>query len=297
MVQRPLILLVAGAALIACYDPSFKEGIACGRDGACPAGQRCGDDVRCHSSLVTDAPQAPPGSGAADATLLDVSPAPSDALMPDAAAVGCQSNTDCQPSTACEESGTCNLATHTCMFITRNCSFLNDECNEGVCNPVAGCIKRPVVNGIDCAGGTTCTGFGPCNYSDVCAENATQSRSCTDHKCQGGTCVPNVRDEIQGCARTTGGMPCGTNFRNCGPCSGSSNEGCAPDGQQACTCDNMACSSGACTIASTTSCLRTGCAVIPEGITCHRDTGDCSPGDRLTCCAGGQCARPCGCSV
>jgi hypothetical protein len=70
-----MTLLAAG-----CYSPTVANGVACGPDGACPAGQEC-DDVsgRCYRgpAPVVDAADPGPSDAAPDAE--------ADAPLPDAA--------------------------------------------------------------------------------------------------------------------------------------------------------------------------------------------------------------------
>lgn len=58
-------------------------------------------------------------------------------------------------------------------------------------------------------GGTDCTSYGACDYTDACDPMANQTRTCTDYACQGGSCVGNARTESQGCGRVTEGTSCG----------------------------------------------------------------------------------------
>src|SRR5215831_12732209 len=133
--RRPIffaLVLIAG-----CYNPKFKDQIACGTNGECPPGRMCGADLICHAGSPEDAASH---DGAIDAALHD---AANDA-MPDAPPVACTSNVDCQnPPDACSVNGVCDPTQHVCMFQRRDCSALTDECNTGTCNTQTGCVKTP----------------------------------------------------------------------------------------------------------------------------------------------------------
>lgn len=220
---------------------------------------------------------------------------PGDALVPDAAPVSCQSNDDCQqPPDVCSLPGTCNLGTHICVFGAVDCAAMTDGCNDGVCNPSVGCVKRPAREASDCGSGTTCTPFGSCDYTDVCDSSAVQSRVCSDNKCQSGTCTNSSRVEMLPCTRNTAGMPCGTTvFNNCSLCTGSSENGCASDGSQTCTCVAQICISDVCQ-PSTSTCQH-ACAQLDDGYICAIDPDSCGNGDLRLCCNVGFCGQPCGC--
>jgi hypothetical protein len=282
-----LLAVVAG-----CYNPRFREDLACGPDGECPEGQACGPDSRCHppGSFPIDAPQG----------MLDAFQTTPDTSLPpiDAVPVGCQSNADCQnPPDACASPGTCNLTTGVCAFGAVDCSHLNDSCNAGTCDVAAGgCVKRPVPNGMTC-GQDACGPFGDCviDTGDVCDSTGAVSRSCTRFTCQAGMCTSNGYVDTQPCSIPTDGRPCGqSSVTNCGACSGSSEAGCAFDGQQTCTCTDRACMNDTCQ-ATSSSCIQTGCAVLSEGTLCNIFSNQCFPGDLFICCVAGTCGAPCGC--
>ena len=66
--------LLALLALAACFDPRYREGLACSDAGTCPPGQMCGGDSRCHSGSVD---LATPDDLAADLAIdlgLDLAP-------------------------------------------------------------------------------------------------------------------------------------------------------------------------------------------------------------------------------
>lgn len=282
LLRLAFVVTVAAAAASGCYNPSYKPGIACGAGDTCPSGLVCVGSI-CISPERIDAPQAPADSAVADAAL------------PDAAPVGCQGDGDClQPPDACSTPGTCNLGSHTCVFGTVDCMAMTDGCNDGVCNPAVGCVKQPAREGIDCGSGTTCTPFGACDYTGVCDSSAVQSRICSDNTCHAGTCANTSRVDMLPCSRNTAGTSCGTPiFTNCGVCTGSSENGCASDGHQTCTCIDMICVNDTCQTQSAS--CETNCSQRNDGELCAIDPDSCGIGDLELCCSGGTCGQPCGC--
>jgi hypothetical protein len=67
---------------------------------------------------------------------------------------------------------------------------------------------RGSTDGASCAA-TTCDAWSVCNYVGTCDEDATQSRTCTDYVCGGGTCNGSIRGETQDCYRDRTGVTCG----------------------------------------------------------------------------------------
>lgn len=242
-------LLIVALIATGCYDPTFQNGIACDPSGACPSGQICGSDNKCHlpGAVIPDAPpgdiidaavDAPPGG-------LDIDAAP----MIDAAPVGCSGDADCQTAPNCYTAGTCNLDTHECTFPPLDCSSQNDQCNQGVCDTASGqCVKSPANAGFACGAGTSCPNpFGACGGSEgVCDATGVQSRTCTEFKCQAGACQPNDFTQSQSCDLSPPAS-CGatTGPTSCGACGGFSGV-CGEHGTQTCTCTDMLCMNDAC---------------------------------------------------
>lgn len=81
----------------------------------------------------------------------------------------------------------------------------------------------------DACGSGGCTGYGACDYADVCDTMAMQSRTCTDLLCGGGVCGSVFRTETQGCNRVTTGMPCGSTCMGTCNASGSCSASCGMD--------------------------------------------------------------------
>ncbi len=232
---------LALVVLTACYDPDYRDGIACGPGGSCPSGSICADDGTCRR-----------GGGAQDndaATFADAGGDPGDAGEPDAAPVDCDGDEDCQsPPTACLLAGSCDLDSNTCRFPSVDCSSLDGECTQGVCEPSSGeCVAQAANQDQSCGAGEVCEPFGACiPGGDVCAETGTQSRNCVVNTCQAGTCVASSETETAACSLDTDGDTCGApTVTDCGACSYST--ACDELGSQTCTCSTFSCAGGTCT--------------------------------------------------
>jgi hypothetical protein len=71
-----------------------------------------------------------------------------------------------------------------------------------------GC-SRGSTDGTPC-GATSCGGWGACGgFTTTCDEEGTESRTCTDYACGGGTCNGTDRTETQTCYRDQFGVSCG----------------------------------------------------------------------------------------
>lgn len=302
--------LTALALAIGCFNPSFKDEIACSPGGECPPDLTCGADRRCRrlAGPALDAPPAaapdapvdtadaavelPPDAPAElppDAPVAFPPDAPPIQLPPDAPPVGCQGDGDCAtPPNACTLPGTCNLTTHVCSFPSVDCSGMSDGCNDGICAVDRGCIKVPAREGALCGQGTTCGSFGACGgFSDTCDSSGTQSRACTRFTCQRGACTGDAFTDTQACTRSTNGASCGaTQVSGCGACGGFADT-CAEAGTQTCTCTAMVCMNDSCT-AVPSSC--------PQSCTRNTDGQECGivpcaqiNFTRPVCCRNGAC--------
>ena len=117
-------------------------------------------------------------------------------------------------ATTCGAYGACTYAS-TCAnggSRTRTCTDL--VCSGGECAGVtrtetdtAGCARD--TSETLCMA-TSCGGYGACEptIDDECTTAGTQSRTCTDYACAGGSCVGTDRAESAACTRSTDGMPC-----------------------------------------------------------------------------------------
>ena len=47
MRRAPVLVLLCASG---CFQPSYPDGLACGENNFCPAGQQCGSDGHCHGT-------------------------------------------------------------------------------------------------------------------------------------------------------------------------------------------------------------------------------------------------------
>ncbi len=177
-------------------------------------------------------------------------------------------------SDTCDESGT----------ESRTCSDV--VCTAGSCGAVMRTENRACsrsTGGTMCAA-SSCGGWGSCGgYSDACDESGTQSRTCNDYACAGGTCAASPRSENQACSRDTDGASCGST--SCGAWSTCvySTE-CDETGSQSRTCTDRICSAGSCGSPTRTE-TNNSCST--------RDTDGVDCGDDFDCqvdrCSAGSC--------
>src|SRR5262245_4623895 len=125
-------ILFALVLLSGCFNPQFKEQLACGTNGECPPGRTCGTDNICHEM------NSSPGDG----SIID---------MPiDAPPIECTSDPECSSPDMCRINGRCDTTLHICVFQPLDCSAMTDECNDGVCQPATGCVKVPAHQDMAC---------------------------------------------------------------------------------------------------------------------------------------------------
>lgn len=177
-------------------------------------------------------------------------------------------------SDTCDESG---VESRTCSDVV---------CTAGSCGAVMRPETRPCsrsTTGTSCAA-SSCGGWGACGgFSDACDETGTQSRTCNDFACTGGSCGASPRTENQACSRSTNGASCGST--TCGSwstCVYSSE--CDETGSQSRTCTDRICSAGACGSPTRTE-TNNSCST--------RDTDGMDCGDDFDCqvdrCSAGSC--------
>jgi len=272
MIYRFVLLF----ALTGCFNPKFKEQIACGPAGECPHGTTCQTDGKCHGADPT-----PDGNGG-----------PIDA-RPDAAPVGCQQTSDCAtPPDLCSRPGTCDLGTHTCTFPAVDCSGQADTCNDAACDPAIGCMAVPAHDTATCAATTCDPQFGPCGgFANTCDSTGTHSRNCTNFTCQSGNCVGTGAVDTQACTTPTNGVSCGAStVTNCGFCGNT--DKCAETGTMTCTCTTQVCSGDVCTQVPT-SCEQ-ACTRNTDGDECLTTSSGCPLNEiRTLCCLNGGCSDVC----
>src|SRR6266545_881999 len=223
-----LLLAISGGLAASCFDPMFKEGIACSSGGECPPGQTCGDDGKCHeggNNVAVDAPLAdldarPEGDGRPGTDARADGTPPPDGPPPE-----CVNSSDC--------------------------TAFADECNVGVCVAATGkCAKMAANEGSACGARRTCGQFGACGgFATVCDSMGTQSRSCTDFACHTGTCTGTASSDSRACTVSTEGNSCGSlTVTSCGAC-GSFDPAnvCDETGTTSCTCTRPVCRTDVCT--------------------------------------------------
>ena len=282
---RAVVLFVLVAA--GCYNPTFKNDIACDPTGACPAGSTCAVDGKCHAHGV-DAIDASTGGLDTDApTVIDAPP------------VGCSADVDCQtPPDLCSTAGTCNTSKHQCVFTPKDCSASNDDCNLGTCEATTGqCIQAPAHSGQSCGAGLVCGAFGSCGELDPnndCATHGKVARACTSHTCHAGACVAAAFTDKQDCTMSTDQNPCGSRTPALSGCSGCNygaicNQTAPP---QACTCTTTVCVNESCSGHVAVDCHPTCPDINTDGTVCQMC--DTSFTERI--CSGGTCsaAESCG---
>ncbi|GAB4204607.1 MAG: hypothetical protein OHK0013_19680 [Sandaracinaceae bacterium] len=194
-------------------DESADRCTGCRDDADCPADSvgawsACSYDDRCDEtgsrSRVNRTHACVSGScRATDAT--ETEPCMRDTDGASCGMGSCGSYGTCNYSDACDESAT----------QTRTCTDL--VCTEGVCRSTSHDESRPCTrdtDGVTCMP-TSCGEYGSCDYSDVCDESASQSRTCTDYHCAAGSCGTSVRTETMACSRDTDGMSCGMGGQRC----------------------------------------------------------------------------------
>jgi hypothetical protein len=141
----------------------------------------------------------------------------------------------------------------------------------------------PTSSGDSGSSSAKCGAWGDCAYTDVCATNGIQVRSCTESVCEGGACHPETVMEMQACTRMTDGVSCGA--RTC-PAFGACNytDVCDTSATQTRTCTDHVCAAGKCTDK----------AAAPDTQNCSRSTGgiQCS-GDTYSQYGGCQYANNC----
>lgn len=184
-------------------------------------------------------------------------------------------------SDTCDESGT----------QSRSCTDL--VCVAGTCTGRMRMESQscPRTTGGTACGSAMCGAWGTCNYASGCANAGTQSRTCMDGTCGGGTCnYAGSRMESQACgARDTTGMDCGSSCGSYGACGGWSSD-CDESGTMSRACTPRTCSGGAC-VTGADMIQSTGCARETDGAFCNPDT--CSIGGGT--CVSGSCDGPSEC--
>lgn len=275
----------------------------CRSDDACNDGNPCTDDLclmglcsfpgnsrACDDGMFCNGPDQCSGSAC---SVPSGDPCPGASTCNELADTceGCATGADCPtdlpgPWTACDFGGaTCATdGTHSRQVTLYTC--VAAEC-VGATMTENGACSRTSRDGMSC-GSSGCGGWGGCDYSDACDESASQSRTCTDPVCMGGSCVNSMRDERQPCSRSTGGMGCGAGSYCDGWGSCDYSDACDQDGTQTRTCHDFRCGGGSCRDSPRGE--SQGCSRNTETAPCGSNPTYC--GRTTTChvCRGGSCA-------
>ena len=265
----------------------------------CEDGETCDGNGSCHDVDVGELPpwtgeppRLRPDGGTADGGTSDggaIDGSIVDGGMIDGGAIDssvdggpppdCTVDSDCPAPvlgawSACESGDTCATTGMRSRAVTAY------QCVAGSCAPAESTESEScsrTTDGDPC-GGTTCGGWSACTSTDPCSTAGTESRSCTDPVCAGGTCSMPARTETRACTLpSTDGAPCGAD--SCGTygiCSGSTV--CDQTGSQSRTCHQLRCGAGVCSMVNpytdTSACTRdTDGRACGSGRTC--DTGVC----------------------
>lgn len=215
----------------------------------CGSGKVCDDTSQCSAGCFIDAKFVPDGTVDPDdpCKVCDASQstagwvvAANGAACPDdgnpCTADACQNDackhTPVATNTPCGNGGKC-LTFGTVGFCNVSCSIGGKSFAEGAVNPANTCETcqtavsktawTPLSDGSSC-GTTSCTAYAPCSYSNDCATNGTQDRTCTDHACNAGKCLTTTRADPKACSRSTDGAACTDDGSACTSdvCAGSS---------------------------------------------------------------------------
>jgi hypothetical protein len=123
---------------------------------------------------------------------------------------------NCGAGTICGAFGACGGFDAVCDTTgtqTRSCT--QHTCQAGACTPNTFSETQACSRTVTTCGTPTVTNCTACDYTSQCDESASQTCTCTDFNCQGGTCVAVPTSCTQTCTRSTEGDPCGScvNFR------------------------------------------------------------------------------------
>ncbi len=187
---------------------------------------------------------------------------------------------------ACATDGTQSRPVQTFHCVSRACVPTDSTESQA-------CTRTTDGNG---CGMTSCGAYGVCNGApgDACGTSGTQSRTCTDRVCSGGSCVGVDRAESAGCTRATDGISCmTTTCTDWGTCGGFADT-CATSGTQTRTCTDYACGGGSCQGSVRTE--TQGCPRSTDGTSCGATScgsfGACG-GFADVCATAGTYSRTC----
>lgn len=205
----------------------------------------------------------------------------------------------CGDEEVCDAPGTCTATdpnvcnqtgseTHACTRYT--CQ--NKECVGAVVQVTEACALT--TNGLPCgaevvSGCNTCSGFDATN--PICDSSGTNTCTCTNYACNGGTCQAMASTCVRPCTRVTAGVMCkSTLYYSCQACNwGTVEPVCSLVGSKACDCTEYKCFNDVCSGFLPFNGCQLSCSRQTEDNVCGAGSG-CSNGfrrDKL--CTGGTC--------
>lgn len=273
-----------------CTDTGCNDGNPC-TDDACEASgcvyrdntEPCDDGTFCNGTDRC-------GGGRCVAGTADPCPGMSNCDEIEDTCTGCASDADCPADTAGAWSS-CDFATTCGTAGTRQRTLTSYQCVAGSCeastSPETGSCTRPSRDGTSC-GARTCPSFGACGgFSDACDTSGTQSRTCTERVCGGGTCNDQPSGESTSCSRATDGDVCGggAGCDGWGPCDYA--DECDEDGLEERTCHDWRCNGGSCRDSPSTE--SRACSRDREGDACGSNGTYCGNFAACHVCRSGAC--------
>jgi hypothetical protein len=282
-------------ALAGCiFAPNLGDGaIGCGAGNACPPGQGCGDDGKCHQGLIIENDA---GVGCVRQTCAELGrncgPAPD----------GCDGTLNCGSCTApetCGGGGTpglCACRPKSCTELGKDCGAVDNGCGAtvscGSCAPPNTCGGGRADNVCGCTP-KTCAGEGKdCGtMPDGCGGptlDCSQGKSCPAgqtcggggmNKCGTGSCTPVTCDSLKlNCGDISNGC---SGTIHCGDCT--LPETCGGGGvENVCGCKPTTCDA-----------LGKHCGMASDGCGHMLDCGSCTAPET---CGGGIDPSSCGCT-
>lgn len=278
---------------------SPDAGAGCPAEG-CDDGNPCTDDT-CDGTRCVRAPNAevcddgvfcngPDQCGGGTCSIHPGSPCPGASTCNETmrACVGCATSADC-PAETPGPWGACGFASDCASDGTRSRTVTSYACMGGTCQPSTrtenGPCSRESRENNEC-GTRTCDGYGGCNYSGQCDEDATQERTCTERRCRSQVCSDVDVTESRGCSRSTAGQDCGSSCDGWGGCDWA--DECDEDSERARTCYDRTCNGGTCRTSTRTE--TDPCGRDTDGNRCGSNPTYCGQESACHECRGGSCA-------
>jgi hypothetical protein len=267
-----------------CEDDSVCTTDSCGASGCVHAANTaaCDDGVFCNGFDTCGGTTCSThvGNPCSGSTVCD---------EPGDRCTGCAGDADC-PAPSMGTWSACGYTDGCDESANRTRTVRTFACSAGACvgsdaTETEACTRS--TGGTVCGMGS-CGGYGACGgFAGTCAESGgTESRSCTDLVCTGGTCGSVMRSESRACTRTTSGMSCGaTTCGAYGACGGFASTCAESGGTEARSCTDSICSGGSC-----------GSVMRSESRACTRSTAGAACGGP-SCGAWGPCLNTSQCAT